>query len=170
MRRARRAWGSPTLPLLTLVAAGLGVFLLWTSGPAAPGVIDVAARPNDDPEAPFVFDPEVIEVTAGSTVRWVNGSQTFHTVTFSRSSGVRVADGTFEESMFEQGARIERGFPVVGQFRFFCQPHAAFMAGRVVVVDAPVRSSRRFAGIALLAASSVLIGARLRLGLRGEVG
>lgn len=147
-RRDRRR---PTLLLLTLAAAaGLGLLLLAGSGPVAPEVVEVTARRNDESDKPFVFDPDLVEVRAGSTVRWQNGSQTFHTVTFSPSTGERVADGTFEESMFEVGDEIVRTFPEPGRFPFFCQPHAEFMIGEVLVVPPPEPTGQRIAGLALV--------------------
>lgn len=96
-------------------------------------VVVVQARRSDDPDVPFVFDPPIVEVTAGTTIRWVNQSRTFHTVTFGPESGERISDGTFDQSMFEIGDTIERTFDERGQFHYFCQPHVAFMVGTVVV-------------------------------------
>jgi len=121
--------------VVAVVVAVTARLLLAPVGTSQPAVVVVEARPNDDPEVPFVFDPEVVEVTAGTTIRWTNRSRTFHTVTFGPSTGERVANGTFEGSMFEVGDVIERTFSDAGTFRYFCQPHVAFMAGSVIVTE-----------------------------------
>lgn len=123
---------------------------------ATPSVVIVDARPSDDPAAPFVFAPADLEIPVGSTVRWVNGSETFHTVTFSPSSGERVSDGTFDASMFEVGSTIAHTFDSAGEFRYFCQPHFDFMAGSVRVVEPPGDRNRMAAGIAAFA-TAVLV-------------
>lgn len=145
--------------MVSLVLGAFGLWLLLGGGDQPEFV--VAARPNDDPSAPFVFDPETIEVPAGSTVRWVNGSETFHTVTFSPSMTERVGDGTFSESIFEEGAVIERTFGTTGDFTYFCQPHASFMAGQIVVVDPSPR--RAIAGVTSLVAAAGTAVITLRL-------
>ena len=118
---------------LLAVGAVVAVARAIVSSGSEPRIMIVEARPNDDPDVPFVFDPATIEVEVGTTVRWVNRSRTFHTVTFGPDSGERVSNGTFDQSMFEDGDTIERTFTEPGEFHYFCQPHVAFMAGTVVV-------------------------------------
>lgn len=149
----------------------IGLLLLLSSPSPPPDVVEVLARRGDDPAAPFVFDPEHVEVAVGSSIRWVNGSRTFHTVTFSPITGERVSDGTFDASMFEEGAEIVRTFDEPGELRYFCQPHFQFMAGSVSVVERADHRVRRQIGIASLAfaaaTSLLLISARaMKLGKR----
>lgn len=120
--------------LIAVTAVVVAVAVVVNTG-SEPKLIVVQARPNDDPDVPFVFDPPIVEVNAGTTIRWVNQSRTFHTVTFGPETGERVSNGTFDQSMFEVGDTIERTFNEAGQFHYFCQPHVAFMAGTVVVTD-----------------------------------
>lgn len=120
--------------LIAVTAVVVAVAVVVNTG-SEPQLIVVQARPNDDPDVPFVFDPPIVEVNAGTTIRWVNQSRTFHTVTFGPETGERVSNGTFDQSMFEVGDTIDRTFNEAGQFHYFCQPHVAFMAGTVVVTD-----------------------------------
>lgn len=115
------------------VACSVPAVWLLASRSNDPQLVIVEARPTDDPEAPFAFDPALVVVPVGATVRWVNRSRTFHTVTFGPASGERVSDGSFDESMFEVGDIVERTFATPGDHRYFCQPHVAFMAGTVRV-------------------------------------
>lgn len=74
--------------------------------------------------ADFAFRPARLEVTAGSTVVWVNAGQVVHTIT--------AADGSFDSGPIAPGERRELAFPESGSFAFHCAPHP-FMRGVIVV-------------------------------------
>ena len=96
----------------------------------------------------FVFDPERVRVSPGTTVRWVNDSEVGHTVT---AYGGRIPEraGYFASGGFEteRGARndvrgglldadesYEHTFEVEGEYGYFCVPHeSSGMTGTVVV-------------------------------------
>ena len=94
---------------------------------------------NDDPDAVVVemvghaFNPDDIEVTAGTTVRWVNESSEAHTVT-SGSGGQH--DGIFDSGSVAPGAEFSYTFDEAGTYDYYCIPHVnAGMVGVVNVVE-----------------------------------
>jgi plastocyanin len=71
----------------------------------------------------YRFDPEVIEVAAGSTVRWTNDDNFTHTVQ---------VDGQ-EDHKVEQGASVSITFDRAGTYHYVCTLHRSDMDGEVVV-------------------------------------
>lgn len=137
-RRPRLAIGLGVVLALAAALAGQ----IGTIGPAtaagqeASVEVRLVPRP-DDKERPFGFEPEAITIRAGTTVRWVNMAEVFHTVTFSDSVERRVSNGTFDQSVFAAGATVEQTFTTPGRYAYFCQPHSAFMFGTITVTAAP---------------------------------
>jgi plastocyanin len=74
-----------------------------------------------------------VTVKAGTTVRWVNGDDVFHTITSTASLERRRSNGLFNASVFSRGQTFQRRFDRPGTFHYFCQPHSEFMAGTVRV-------------------------------------
>ncbi len=74
------------------------------------------------------FSPSSLTVETGSTVRWVNVTTTFHTVT---------PDGHSEWTRTETQAIetvLEVTFDTAGTFEYFCEPHQAVgMEGEIIV-------------------------------------
>jgi plastocyanin len=87
---------------------------------AAPGTTRVAARDNS-------FAPATIDITAGTTVTWVNEGIALHTVT--------AGDGTFESTFIPAGGTFSRRFPQPGTFPYICTIHPG-MSGTVRVSGA----------------------------------
>lgn len=76
----------------------------------------------------FEFSEGTVTVAPGTTVRWVNRTTTFHTVT--------PADhDTWEEWQTSgMGESFEVRFDAAGTYPYYCSPHRALgMTGRVVV-------------------------------------
>ena len=86
-----------------------------------------------DPDRPLAFDPDTVEVRAGTTVRWQNEQGGYHTVTFADALQERRPNGVFEGSLFARGDTIGYTFQRPGVYHYYCQPHAEFMAGTIVV-------------------------------------
>jgi plastocyanin len=72
-------------------------------------------------------------VPAGSAVRWVNGSDDFHTVTSTASLQPRRPSGLFDHSLGRRGDRFVFTFTRPGVYHYYCQPHSEFMWGTVRV-------------------------------------
>ena len=90
-------------------------------------------QPMDSPdefaedEDPADYLPNVLTVTVGTTVTWVNEDPNMmHTVT--------AVDGSFDSGFFNTGETWSYTFTEVGEFEYFCLPHP-WMRGKVVVVD-----------------------------------
>lgn len=70
------------------------------------------------------FGRDTVEITAGTTVEWVNLDPLVHTVT--------ARDGSFDSGLIEAGARWRRTFADPGTFPYACTPHP-FMRGTIRV-------------------------------------
>lgn len=105
--------------------------------PPAPGVPAPEAGQEARPDLPvggldtvtaavrdFLFSPSRLEVTAGTTVVWLNRGQVVHTVT--------AQDRSFDSGPIESGERRAITFSRAGTFPFRCLPHP-FMTGTIVV-------------------------------------
>lgn len=99
----------------------------------------------------FAFEPAVLEIDTGDTVRW--------TVRSGRHSAT--ADGDeWDSGVMPAGATFERRFDTPGTFAFHCTPHS-FMRGTVVVRQAPtVDPSLIVAALAILALAAAAVAAR----------
>lgn len=87
-----------------------------------------------DLEVPCAFRPAEVTIRVGGAVRWVNADATFHTVTSSDSATVRRPNGRFDHVLDEPREAVTVTFREPGEFPYYCQPHAEFMAGVVRVV------------------------------------
>lgn len=98
---------------------GTAVFGLATrddpasSGPSASGEVRIVG---------FAYDPEVLEVAAGSTINWTNGDSAAHTVDGDELDSERLGEGESFEHTFE----------VPGTYGYACAIHP-FMRGTVEV-------------------------------------
>jgi plastocyanin len=77
----------------------------------------------------FRFQPEPIEIDAGTTVTWTNRDNILHTVT---SGAAGKSDGRFDEQLDGSGATGSVAFDDPGRYEYFCSRHAG-MQGVVVV-------------------------------------
>jgi plastocyanin len=71
----------------------------------------------------YRFDPETIEVKAGSTVTWSNDDNFTHTVH---------VDGR-EDHKVEPGDRVSISFVQPGTYHYVCTLHSRDMQGEVIV-------------------------------------
>jgi plastocyanin len=94
--------------------------------------VRLASRPGDA-EHPFAFEPMKLTVPVGTTVRWTNDDDVFHTVTSTAELEPRRPSGLFGRSLFQKGDTFEYTFKRSGTFHYYCQPHAPFMFGTVTV-------------------------------------
>lgn len=76
--------------------------------------------------ASFSFDPETVEVAAGTTVRWTNRDRAAHTVR--DDSGLGIA----ESGRLEQGDAFEITYADAGTYPYLCGIHQ-YMTATVVV-------------------------------------
>lgn len=73
------------------------------------------------------FDPKVLEINVGETVRWVNLSNSTHNVVS--------YDKSFQSTMLPtKGDVFEHTFRITGESVYFCQPHKLMgMKGKIIV-------------------------------------
>jgi plastocyanin len=72
----------------------------------------------------FSFEPQTIEVVAGTEVTWANGDDFAHTVT--------ARDDSFASGDIDSGAGFSQAFEDAGEYEYFCSIHNS-MTGTVVV-------------------------------------
>jgi len=98
--------------------------------PKEPVIVTIpegAGIPEDDQ---IYYDPQVIDVTVGTTVTWDNVDNTVHTVT-SGEPPVDV-DGVFDSEMMSAGDVFEFTFTEAGSYNYYCTFHP-WMLGTVNV-------------------------------------
>lgn len=73
----------------------------------------------------FAFEPNVLEIPAGTTVEWVNNDEFPHTVV--------ADDGSFESDTMETGGTFAFEFATPGTFPYICGIHPQMTASITVV-------------------------------------
>jgi len=81
-------------------------------------------------EGQIFYDPEIIDVTVGTTILWENVDSTMHTATSGNpDSG---ADGVFDSDILSTGDTFEFTFTDAGNYEYYCILHP-WMVGTVNV-------------------------------------
>lgn len=78
----------------------------------------------------FRYQPDALQVPAGTTVTWTNDDAILHTVT---SGAPGQPSGVFDEEMADKGATASVTFDKPGTFAYFCARHPEAMRGTVTV-------------------------------------
>lgn len=86
-----------------------------------------AAIPKD---GQIYYDPEIINVSAGTTITWENMDSTIHTTTSGTPD--TGADEIFDSDIFGEGDTFEHTFTKAGSYDYYCILHA-WMVGTVNV-------------------------------------
>ncbi|MCH7648790.1 MAG: copper-binding protein [Thaumarchaeota archaeon] len=81
-------------------------------------------------EGQIFYDPQVIDVTVGTTVAWENVDNTMHTATSGNPDGG--ADGVFDSDIMSAGDKFEFTFTDAGNYDYYCILHP-WMIGTVNV-------------------------------------
>jgi plastocyanin len=77
----------------------------------------------------FMYEPDPLEVAAGTTVTWTNEDDIEHTVTAGKQGA---PSGEFDEPLDGAGSTAEVTFDKAGTYEYFCSLHDG-MDGTVVV-------------------------------------
>ena len=88
----------------------------------------------EEVEDPFHFDPTHARVDAGTTIRWVNAHNVFHTVTATDSLDQKTPSGVFNETLNAEGDTFEWEAEETGTQYYYCSPHAGHMDGSLEIV------------------------------------
>jgi len=99
-----------------------------TPAPAGDTTHAVAGRSFKAGMKSLSFQPNRIEITAGTAVTWTNNDPLEHSVT--------AVDRSFDSGLIPSGRSWTYTFTRPGTYQFFCQPHP-FMKGVVVVKEGP---------------------------------
>ena len=91
---------------------------------AAPAVTAVAAAGPTVKIDNFVFGPEALTVTVGTTVTWINQDDIPHTVV--------ADDKAFKSKVLDSDERFSFTFTKPGEYGYFCSLHP-HMTGKVIV-------------------------------------
>jgi plastocyanin len=91
------------------------------SGPAASAAAPAGPTVKIDN---FVFGPEALTVSVGTTVTWINQDDIPHTVVAS--------DKSFKSKVLDSDERFSFTFTKPGEFGYFCSLHP-HMVGKVIV-------------------------------------
>ncbi|MCD2203620.1 plastocyanin/azurin family copper-binding protein [Halobacterium sp. KA-6] len=85
------------------------------------------------PDGNYVFDPEELTISTGTTVRFVWLSGTHNVAVTSQPAD---ADWSGHDTIEERGFYFEHTFEVPGRYEYVCTPHQAQgMTGAIVVEE-----------------------------------
>jgi len=97
--------------------------------PKEPQKVSIPQGAGIPDDGQIYYDPQVIDVTVGTTIAWDNMDTTIHTVT---SGQVPEADGLFDSEMMAAGDSFEFTFTDAGSYDYYCTFHP-WMSGTVNV-------------------------------------
>ncbi len=105
----------------------VGSFFMSVS-PAAADVVTVKMGSDG---GQLVFDPKVVTIKAGDTVKWVNNKAFPHNVVFEGHPEL-----SHKKLAQKPKLELESTFNEAGEFSYYCSPHrGAGMAGKVIVAS-----------------------------------
>ena len=84
---------------------------------------------NQNASGVMVFEPAVLKINVGDTVRWTWGSGTHNLRT---TSGVESFSSDFHST---EGFQYTHQFNQVGATQYVCDPHPSTMFGTITVTD-----------------------------------
>jgi len=121
----------PGLLAAALLVGSLNVWAHEESG--EPEMKQMAQHPAEQPQAKtrvmvklFQYQPERLQVKAGTTVSWVNDDEIFHTVT------VDSKDRSFDAPLDGKGKSFSFTFTQPGIYSYYCDRHE-HMRGEIEV-------------------------------------
>ena len=100
--------------------------LFITASPASADTVTVKMGSDG---GQLVFEPKVVTIKVGDTVRWVNNKAFPHNVVFDGHEEL-----SHKKLAQKPKAELESTFNEAGEFSYYCSPHrGAGMAGKVIV-------------------------------------
>jgi plastocyanin len=96
---------------------------------ASPASADTVTVKMGSDGGQLVFDPKVVTIKVGDTVKWVNNKAFPHNVVFDGH-----AELSHKKLAQKPKAELESTFGEAGEFSYYCSPHrGAGMLGKVIV-------------------------------------
>ncbi|HSB04797.1 MAG TPA: CHRD domain-containing protein [Thermodesulfobacteriota bacterium] len=124
---------------LTLFALSLITFLSFSVASSYSAVITVDMKD-------FAFDPPIVHINPGDTVKWENKTTTGVQHTSTSGTGC-TPDGIWDSGFLNPNQTFERVFDTAGTFPYICTPHCLIgMVGTVVVGSQPTQNQTLFSG------------------------
>ncbi|OYQ67239.1 plastocyanin [Pseudanabaena sp. SR411] len=100
--------------------------LFITASPASADTVTVKMGSDG---GQLVFEPKVVTIKVGDTVKWVNNKAFPHNIVFDGHEEL-----SHKKLAQKPKAELESTFNEAGEFAYYCSPHrGAGMAGKVVV-------------------------------------
>jgi plastocyanin len=127
-------------PLAPVAAQTTGVL------PAHVVVVQLVMR--NDPSVPFAFEPSVVQVQRGDTIRFAEAANAVHNVRFIKQApgaklGAAVV-GPFLSKVGETYSLVIDGRFADGKYEYVCDPHQMLgMKGTIVVSERPSAEATR---------------------------
>jgi len=96
---------------------------------ASPAAADTVTVKMGSDGGQLVFDPKVVTIKVGDTIKWVNNKAFPHNVVFDGH-----AELSHKKLAQKPKAELETTFNEAGEFSYYCSPHrGAGMQGKVIV-------------------------------------
>ena len=117
-----------------------------TAAVPATHVVVVRLVLRNDPAVPFAFEPGVVHVERGDTVRFVEAANAVHNVRFvSQAPGAKLgaaAVGPFLAKVGDAYTLAIDGRFALGSYQYVCEPHQMIgMKGTMIVSEPPAAAS-----------------------------
>ena len=124
----------------TVAFAALSPVGAQTAITPAAHVVIVQLVLRNDPTVPFAFEPSVIRVQKGDTVRFTEAANAMHNVRFvSQAPGAKLgaaAVGPYLAKLGDTYTLVIDGRFAVGEYEYVCEPHQMLgMKGTMIVAD-----------------------------------
>jgi plastocyanin len=125
-----------------LLALGVGAAVALAAGPVSSGLAaDAPAVVVKMRDMPPSFDPPVVTINAGDTVKWENAGDSVHHATDDhemaiKSDDVKTPTGAlvFDSGFMRPGETFTHTFTTPGVYKYVCVAHeASGMIGEVIV-------------------------------------
>ncbi len=114
--------------LKPIVLAALSITLVLVNIFAAPVMADILEVKMGTDKGQLAFEPKVLTVKVGDTVRWINNKAYPHNVVFDDASL------SHPKLLLKPNQVVETTFNQVGEYTYYCTPHrGAGMVGKIIV-------------------------------------
>jgi len=129
-----------------VTALGGQSLMMHAGNGGATTIVQTVAGVTDVSIVDFAFEPQVVTITAGSSVRWTNNGMFIHTSTSDT--------GVWDSGDIGQGSTFTETFDTPGTYAYHCMHHP-FMMGTIVVLP----SGQPPVSVSIAGASEITVSA-----------